>query len=30
MNRQFGEKEIQITQMYKKMFHITHNNRNKN
>lgn len=28
-NRQFGEKEIQVTQMYVKMFNITHNNRKK-
>lgn len=28
-NRQFGEKETQITQMYEKMFNITHNNRKK-
>lgn len=27
MNRQFGEKEIQITQMYEKIFNITHNNK---
>lgn len=27
MNRQFGEKEIQITQMYEKTFNITHNNK---
>lgn len=26
----FGEKEIQRTQIYEKMFNINHNNRNKN